>query len=168
MFFLIAVLVFTIGCSTIGGDNLKENASEQNVRTVLQKQFNGPDEEQEKLITSYDGDLETYATILSEYNKEHFKPYMSERYYENYIVKNNGSLMFLRMAHPNHVLKVRELTIKENEDKDAFDFTVNVTTATNSESKPLSVEGTAHTNEDGKITSIHYLNIEDIRTTLDE
>ncbi|MFK3959213.1 hypothetical protein [Guptibacillus hwajinpoensis] len=163
---LLGILLLSMGCtnSEDAGTNAAKSESEQNIRAILQKLFTGPNGEQKQLIEGSNGDLEEYANQLSEYYQENFKPYLSERSFENYIVNGNGAWRFLRMAHPDYKLKVNDINVEENDNY--YSFTVKVSYTKSNESKTVNVKGHAQTNEEDKVTSIQFINPEDLRTVL--
>ncbi|REJ07137.1 hypothetical protein [Halobacillus trueperi] len=167
--FLLGILLLSVGCtnSEDAGTEAEESGSEENIRTVLQHTFTGPSEDQEKIINGYDGDTEKLAEALSDYNVKHFKPYMSERFFEDYVVNTNQAMTFLRMAYPDYKLEVDNIEMEEKENY--YNFTVDVSYTDNSseESKTMNVKGNAQTNEDDQLTSIKFSNFEDIRITLE-
>lgn len=163
---LLGVLLLSIGCtnSEDAGNNAAKSESEQNIREVLQKLLTGPNDEQKQIIEGSNGDLEEYANQLSEYYQENFKPYLSERSFENYIVNGNGAWRFVRMAHPNYKLKVNDIDVEEKDNY--YSFIVEVSYISSNESKTVNVKGHAQTNEEDKVTSIQFINSEDLRTVL--
>ncbi|UOR12815.1 hypothetical protein [Halobacillus amylolyticus] len=170
-FVLSGIILFTVGCtnSEETGNSAEKSEGEQNVRAVLEKIFTGPNEEQEEILQGSIEDLDKYAKRLSEY-QETFKPYTTEKFFEGFV-NTNGALKFLQMAHPNYELKVDEITLEERESNEGdYDFTVKVsyTNKESDESETMNVEGRAYTNEDGKLTSIRYMNFEEVRDALEE
>ncbi|MGR9049691.1 hypothetical protein ACQ4XT_13780 [Halobacillus faecis] len=167
--FLVGILLLSVGCtnSEDAETNAEVNGSEENIRTILEHTFTGPDEEQEKIINGYDGDTEKLAKALSDYNEEHFKPYMSERFYENYAVNTNGGMTFLRMAYPDNQLEVEDIELEEKDDYYTFTMDVSYTNNNSNKSETMEVRGNAQTNEEDKLTSVEFNNLEDIRTTLE-
>ncbi len=180
-FMMLGILLLVVGCTnseeTGNSSEDSENQSvdkleeaQENIKTVLKNTFTGPsNEQQEIMFRGEEEDIEEFAEKLSEYQEENFKPYVTERYYENGIVKSNGAIGFLVVAHPKYILAVDEVTLEEREAKEGdYDFNVKVT-YTNKEkdkSETMNVEGTASTNEEGKITSIRYLHAEEFRDAL--
>ncbi|MCA0990714.1 hypothetical protein [Pseudalkalibacillus hwajinpoensis] len=180
-FMMLGILLLAVGCanseerdnssnSSEGSENESaENSqeSQENIQTVLENIFTGPNEEQEKMLESN----EDMAENLTEFREEKFKPYVTDDFYENDIVKLSGGVRFLLAAHPNYMLEVGEVTLDENEDKEGeYDFKVKVT-FTNQEdeqSETMTVEGTASTNEEGKVKDIRYINDEEFRDALGE
>lgn len=163
---LLGILLLSMGCtnSEDAGSNAVKSESEQNIRVVLQKLFTGPNDEQKQIIEGPNGDLEEYASQLSEYDQENFKPYLSERYFEDYIVNSSGAWRFVRMADPDYKLKVNEINTEENDNY--YSFTVKVSYTSSNESKTVNVKGHAQTNEEDKVTSIQFINPEDLRNVL--
>jgi hypothetical protein len=181
-FMLLGILLLAVGCtnseetgdSSEGNENEsvdKSKEAQENIKTVLENTFTGPtNEEQEALLNGAGGDIEKYTENLTDYREENFKPYMSERFYKSNIVNTNGALRFLYMADPKYILTVDETTLEEREAKEGdYDFNVKVvyTNRENDKSETMNVEGTASTNEEGKITSIRYLNNEEFRKALE-
>ncbi|WP_377890236.1 hypothetical protein [Alkalihalobacillus sp. R86527] len=177
-FLLLGILVLAVACtnseetgqSSKGSDKESQGKSEgeKNVRTVLETIFTGPNEEQVKLLNS-NGDIEKFSENLNDYRQENFKPYMSTNFYDSHILKLSGGIGFLHIAHPAYILEVDEMTLEEREAKEGdYDFIVKVsyTNKESGKSETMNVEGTASTNEDGKITSIRYLNAEEFRDAI--
>ncbi len=182
-FMMLGILLLAVGCanseetdnssnSSEGSENESESAensqeAQENIQTVLENMFTGPNEEQGNMFESN----EDMAENLTEFREEKFKPYVTDDFYENDIVKLSGGVRFLLAAHPNYMLEVGEVTLDENEDKEGeYDFKVKVT-STNKEddqSETMTVEGTASTNEEGKVKDIRFMNDEDFRDALRE
>lgn len=151
---LIGILLLSVGCIE---KSKEDSESIKNIRAILQKEFNGPSRDQEKILYPHE-DLEKYVKRLSEYNKENLKPYLSERFFEHYV-KANGALRFLRAAYPDYELKAEDITIKESErTENSYSFTVQVSYTKNgsNDSKTLNASGIINTNEEGKIVRIHH------------
>ncbi|MYL65159.1 hypothetical protein GLW07_17515 [Bacillus hwajinpoensis] len=179
-FMILGILLLAVGCAnseetgnSSGGSEPKVDKSkeaQENIKTVLENTFTGPNnEQQEILFKGADEDIEKYAEKLTEYREKNFKPYMSERFYENGIVNTNGAIGFLVIAYPKYILTVDDITLEEREAKEGdYDFNVKVTYTNkeNEESETMNVEGTASTNDEGKITSIRYLHAEEFRDAL--
>ncbi|RDY70078.1 hypothetical protein DXT76_15250 [Halobacillus trueperi] len=170
LLFFLGILLLSVGCTSSEdvGSNVEESESEQNIRTVLQNTFTGPSKEQEKLLNGPDGQLQTYAEELGEYHMEHFKPYLSDRFFESYIVNSNMALSFLRLAHPDYEVKVDEIEIEEKENYYTFTVDLSYTHNKSNKTNTMNVKGNVQTNEDDKLTSIQYSSdFEDIRTALE-
>ncbi|ARI75681.1 immunoglobulin domain-containing family protein [Halobacillus mangrovi] len=161
---VLGILLLSVGCtnSEETGTHADENDSEQNIRSFLNELLNGPSEEQEQLLKGpgSEGDLKEFTEKLGEYKVKHIKPYLS--------VETNGTFHFLRIAQENdYELKVEDITLEERESY--YKFTVNVSYTHNkrNESKTMNAKGHAQTNEEGKITSIQYINFEEFRAALE-
>lgn len=179
-FMLLGILLLAIGCTnseetgnSSEGSEIesvdKSKEAQENIQTVLENMFTGPNEEQEILLKGAGDDIEKFSQNLSVYREENFKPYMTERFYENGIVNTNGALGFLFIAYPKYILAVDEITLEEREAKEGdynFNVKITYTNKENDESETTNVEGTASTNEEGKITSIRYLHAEEFRDAL--
>jgi hypothetical protein len=170
---LLGILLLAGGCtnSEEAGNRSEASESEQNVRTFLQNVFTGPNEEQENLLElMYDGELEKHEEEFAEYIQEHFKPYLSERFLENYVVLSNGALRFVQRAYPDYVLEVEDISLEEKEGVEGgYIFTVKVsyTNKESDKSVTVDVEGNIYTNEEGKITSIRYMDdVEELQNAL--
>lgn len=99
---------------------------------------------------------------------EHFKPYLSDRFFESYIVNSNMALSFLRLAHPDYEVKVDEIEIEEKENYYTFTVDLSYTHNKSNKTNTMNVKGNVQTNEDDKLTSIQYSSdFEDIRTALE-
>ena len=176
---LLGILLLAVGCtnpeetgnSSEGSENEsvdKSKEAQENVKTVLENLLNGPNEEQEKIL-NHGEDVEEYSENLTDYQDENFKPYMSDNFYESYIIKLNGAIDFLHVAYPVYMMKVDEIILEEREAKEGdyeFDVKVVYTNKENDESETMTLEGTASTNQEGKITSIRYMNAEEFRDAL--
>ncbi|MCA0986504.1 hypothetical protein [Guptibacillus algicola] len=175
LFMLLGTLVLAVGCtnsnSSEESDKKSQGQNEEaktNVRSVLEKIFTGPNEEQVKLLDPT-GDMEEYNKKLTNYYQEDFKPHMSDAFYESHIIKLNGAIRFLQAAYPKYILEVNEITLEEREAKEGdyhFNVEVTYTNKDSDERDTMNIEGTASTNEEGKITSIRYTNDEEFRDYL--
>lgn len=167
---LLGILLLSVGCtnSEETGTHAEGNDSEQNIRSFLSELLNGPSEEQEQLIKGpgSEGDLKKFTEKLGEYKVEHVKPYLSERFFEE-LLNTNGTFNFLRIAQGNdYELKVEDITLEERENYYNFTVKVSYTNNKSNESKTMNVKGHAQTNEEGKVTSIQYINFEEFRAAL--
>ncbi len=180
-FMILAILLAAVGCAnseetgnSSGGSEPKVDKSkeaQENIKTVLENTFTGPNnEQQEILFKGADEDIEKYAETLTDYREENFKPYVSDDFYDNDIVKLSGGIRFLQAAHPNYMLKVEEVALEEDDKEGEYDFKVKVTYTKkeNDESETMDVEGTASTNEEGDVKDIRYINDEEFRDALRE
>ncbi len=171
LFVLSGIILLAVGCtnSEETGNSAEKSEGEQNVRTVLEKLFTGPNKKQEKMLDQSNEDFEKFAKSVSEYRKT-YKPYLSEKFFESFV-NTAVPLRFLTMAHPNYELKVDEITLEEREGNEGdYDFTVKVsyTDKESDESETMNVKGRAYTNEGGELTSIRFMNTEEVRDALEE
>ncbi|WP_283152699.1 hypothetical protein [Guptibacillus hwajinpoensis] len=175
-FMMLGILLIAVGCAnseetgnSSKGSELKVDKSkeaQENIQTVLGNMFTGPNGEQENMLES-NGEM---AENLTDYREEYFKPYVTDDFYENDIVKLSGGVRFLQAAHPNYMLKVEEVALEEDDKEGEYDFKMKVTYTNkeNDESKTMDVEGMASTNEEGKVKDIRYINDEEFRDALRE
>ncbi len=155
-------MLLAVGCTNSdasGKENEIQDKSKQNIQTVLKNIFTGPTEEQVKAL--YSGKQE----LFSEYHQENFKPYLSDRFYENFV-NGVGAFMYVNAANPDYVLEVNDIKIEEGENYYEFNVKVSWTNKQSDESETLNVKGHAQTNEEGKVTSIKYINPEELLTAL--
>ncbi|MFD1019596.1 hypothetical protein [Thalassobacillus hwangdonensis] len=161
-----AMFLLTGGCAE---NSNEESVSEQNIRTFLQSMLNGPDEEFIEAMNFQDKDFEMAAKRYAEYKIEHFKPYLSDRFFENFVGKSLMATEFLRMAHPEYKLEVEEIELEvRDEEKNSYNFTVKVTYTNieSNESDTVDFRGIADANDEGKITGVHYYNSEELYEAL--
>ncbi|SDJ71946.1 hypothetical protein [Salimicrobium halophilum] len=169
MFFLVvATLLLAVGCTNAEENGASadesENSAEENTQTVLEHIFTGPGEEHEDLFSS---DAQTKGERLSEYYRENFKPYMSDRFYEGFV-NSNGALMFLQQAHPNYKLEPEEIALEEDKGDYGFTVTLAYMNTENEKTETMEIKGKADTNEEGELTSINYINAEQFLEELNE
>ena len=145
----------------------EESESKQNLRTFLQNVFNGPNEMLEKALNGMGNtefgseDYKKHFKKFNEYLKEHIKPYTSERFYESFII-NDGAVRYLSAAHPDFTLKTEGITIEDKDSYYKFSMEVSYMNNKSGESNTMEVRGKAQTNEVGKVTSINYINAEEL------
>ncbi|WP_245755933.1 hypothetical protein [Halobacillus alkaliphilus] len=149
-------------------ENTDESESKQNIRAALETVFNGPNE---KLTKAYEGmsdngfkseELKKHLSHFPEYFKEHYKPYVSEGFYEASFINTPDASYFLEAAHPDYKLKTEGITIEEKEGYYKFAMEVSYTNNQSGESETVEVRGHAQTNEEEKVSSINYINVEDL------
>ncbi|SIS66831.1 hypothetical protein [Salimicrobium salexigens] len=168
----LGILLLAVGCSNSGetdnnsngNDEESQSKGEENVQAVLENLFTGPSEEQEELMT---GNVENLGEKLNEYRQENFEPHLSESFFEKFV-NTNGPLMFLLIAQPNYVMEVEEIVIEEDGSDYNFTVTVAYTDQESEETKTIDVEGTAYTNEQGELTSIEYMNVDEFRSAMEQ
>ncbi|MGP4077390.1 hypothetical protein [Halobacillus sp. K22] len=151
--------------SSSNEENSEGSESKQNIRTVLQNIFNGPNEKQEKIFSSSELGKEKSLEKLVEFREENIKPYVSENLYEG-MINTNGATIPLRMAHPDYKLKTEDIMIEAQENYYKFTVKVTYTNNKNDDSTTMEVRGHAQTNEEGKVSSINYNNLEELLSSL--
>ncbi|MGH2317935.1 hypothetical protein ACRC6Q_09195 [Planococcus sp. SE5232] len=176
VFFIFASLLIA-GCSANGtseggGTEAEESVdkNEQAIRTVIEKEFNGPDEKynelwdamgeaqvSEKYVDDYDAFLESreYQDLMS-YMEETYASYFTENGYETF--KNTSAFMYSGFDH-DYNLTPSAIEIVQNENEATlYDITFQVAyTDEDGESSQFNFEGEAITPEEGKIGKIEYL-----------
>lgn len=175
--FLVFTSLLIVGCSASGtsednGAAAEETAdkSEQAIRAVIEKEFNGPDEKynelwvemeeaqvSDKYIDDYEAFLESteYQNLMN-YMKETYAPYFTENGYDTFI--NTSAFMYSGFDH-DYKLNLSNLEIVQNESETTlYNLTFQVEyTDQNSESSQFDFEGEAIAPEQGKIGKIEYL-----------
>jgi len=166
---VLGILLLSVGCteeSSKETTKTTESESVQNIRAVLNEQLNGPDEELQKITEGLgSGDIEKFSKKRSEYLEENFKPYVSDRFYENYVIKQNMAYSFIVFA--NGKVKVEDISIEESEStENSFNFTADVSYMKHGERKTINASGIMNTNEEGKVVRILYHNPSELKNTL--
>lgn len=156
------------GCSS--SKPLKSTPLDQNVKTiktVLVKQFTGPDlkliellnsEENGTVIGEDGGKQPKSPTELEKYYEKIYQAYFTENMYNSFIAANAFHYQFL--AHnKGYQLTVDHIDVEEIETTEgAYEFKVNVLSGKEgTEQKNAVVSGRVYFNKDGKITKIRYL-----------
>ncbi|MCA0970672.1 hypothetical protein LCM20_08740 [Halobacillus litoralis] len=151
-----------------------EDASEENIRTVLQNLLTGPDNQLQEANESFESadeeNFEQAAEKRVQYYKEKFKPYMSERLFENFMNTNGGEVFLLTAYRNDYQIKAETITFEESEETEgSYNFTVEASykKGESSESETVEVRGLINTNDEGKVTRVHYYNPEDLRSALE-
>lgn len=176
--FLIFASLLIVGCSANGATEDKRteteemaDKSEQAIRTVIEKEFNGPDEKykelldaameaqiSEKYVEDYEAYLESpeYLALIS-YMEETYASYFTENGYDNFI-NAAPAFMYSGFDH-DYELKPSNIEIAQNESGPTlYNFTFQVEyTDENGESSHFDFEGNAIAPEEGKIGKIEYL-----------
>lgn len=175
---LIFASLLIAGCSADGapedtGAEAQETAdkSEQAIRAVIEKEFNGPDEKYNELwnameeaqvsdqyIDDYEAFLESpeYQELMS-YMEETYASYFTENGYDNFI---NAAPAFTYSGFDHdYELSTSDIEIVQSENGPTlYDFTFQVEyTDENGESSQFDFEGDAIAPEEGKIGTIAYL-----------
>ncbi|ASF39099.1 hypothetical protein CEH05_08210 [Halobacillus halophilus] len=150
----------------------EESESKSNIRTVLQNVFNGPNEKLEKALIGMGNtefgseDYNNHFKKINEYFEERIEPYASERFYESFVINDSGALRYLRAAHPDFTLKTEGIMIENKNSYYKFSMEVSYNNNKSGESKTMEVRGQAQTNEAGKVTSINYINVDELYLVL--
>ncbi|WP_258871495.1 DUF4367 domain-containing protein [Halobacillus trueperi] len=158
-FLFIAITLFiTAGCASTqySGENTEEeNTTEDDVTMVLEQIFSGPEKELAQLYEE-----ENYEEI-SNYYMDQFEPYFTEKYMDQ-AVKTNLLRSFHQKAYGNDVhMEIGNMSVEQSEETEtAYDFEMQILI---SNGETADVSGRVNTNEEGKITRIHY---NDIQTLL--
>lgn len=178
LLFLIFAGLLIVGCSTNGtsegnGAEAEEmiDKSEQAIRAVIEKEFNGPDVKYKELwdtameaqtsdiyAEDYEAYLESpeYQALIS-YTEEIYAPYFTENGYDNFI--NQAPAFMYSIFDGYYKLNTSAIEIAQNENETTlYDFTFEVEyTDENGESSQFNFEGEAMAPEEGKIGKIEYL-----------
>ncbi|MES9683843.1 hypothetical protein ABWK22_13145 [Gottfriedia acidiceleris] len=169
MSFLLSGIILVTGCSST--NIVKSTPQDQNVKTiktVIEKQFTGPDIKLIEMLTSEenvtvigkDGEATQPPknTELEKYYEKTFQPYFTERMYNNFIAAYAFNYQFL-VHKSGYQIKVDNIDIKKIETTEgAYEFKVNILYGKDgSKKKDAEVSGRVYFNTDGKITNIRYL-----------
>ena len=176
--FLIFASLLIVGCSADGaeegnGEEAEETVdeSEQAIRAVIEKEFNGPDETYKELwdaameaqvseeyAEDYDAYLESpeHQALVS-YSEETYAAYFTENGYDNFI-NAVPAFMYSTFDH-DYELSTSNIEIVQSENGETlYDFTFQVEyTDENGESEQFDFEGKAIAPEEGKIGEIQYM-----------
>lgn len=164
--FLLMVACSLVGCSSETEDRA-EDENITTIKTVLQEQFTGPDQELIDLLedpqnATIIGEEETSTpqnpTELDIYLEEKYKSYFTDNMYDEFI--RAYAMQFQISAYEsNYQISVESIDVKQNESVEgAYDFTVNVLyQKEDNEEKKAVVSGRAHIYEDGKISNIDFV-----------
>ncbi|MBT2571454.1 hypothetical protein J7I83_12750 [Planococcus sp. ISL-110] len=175
--FLIFTSLLIVGCSADSAteDNQAEaektaDKSEQAIRAVIEKEFNGPDEKykalwgamaeaqtSDKYIDDYEAFLESpeYQELMS-YTEETYASYFTENGYDNFI--NQAPAFMYSSFDGDYNLNTSTIEIAQSENETTlYDFTFQVEyTDENGDSSQFNFEGNAIAPEKGKIGEIEY------------
>lgn len=176
--FLIFASLLIAGCSANNTSEGKEAAaeeaddkSEQAIRSVIEKEFNGPDEKYKRLWDAameaqssdkYQDDYEAYlkspeSQALVSYVEETYTSYFTENGYDNFV-NESAAFMYSVFDH-DYKLKPSSIKIAQSENgKTLYDVTFQVEyTDENGERSSYDFEGNAIAPEEGKIGKLEYL-----------
>ncbi|MDQ0429449.1 major membrane immunogen (membrane-anchored lipoprotein) [Planomicrobium stackebrandtii] len=175
--YLIFAILLIVGCSANGtaegtGAEAEETVdeSEQAIRAVIEKEFNGPDEKYKELLDTamkaqisdkYMDDYEAYLEspeyqALMSYVEETYASYFTENGYDTFI--NTSAFMYAGFDS-DYELNTSAIDIAQSEnEKTLYNFTFQVEYKDeNGESNQFDFEGSAIAPEEGKIGKIEYL-----------
>lgn len=174
--FLIFTLFLVAGCSANGTAESNEaektaDKSEQSIRTVIEKEFNGPDEKYKELFDAamdaqisekYSDDYGAYLKspenqALMNYTEETYADYFTENGYENFV--NQAPAFMYSTLDGEYQLDTSAIEITQNKNESTlynFTFTVDYTDG-NGESDQFNFEGKAMAPEEGKIGTMEYV-----------
>ncbi|MFF3024673.1 hypothetical protein ACFVRR_18805 [Gottfriedia sp. NPDC057948] len=169
MSFLLLGIIIVTGCSSTNiVKSTPQDQNEKTIKTVLEKQFTGPDikliemlsSEENVTVIGKDGEATQPPknTELEKYYEKNYQPYFTERMYNNFIAAYAFNYQFL--AHKSgYQIKVDNIDIKKIETTEgAYEFKVYVLYGkAGSKQKLAEVSGRVYFTKDGKITNIRYL-----------
>jgi|GEM_PF-6442550 len=152
LLFMAITLLIAAGCTSTqsSSENTKEESTaKDDVKIVLEQIFSGPDKE---LTQFYE---EHNQEEISNYYKDQFEPYFTEKYMDQ-AMKTNLVSSFHQKAYGNEVkMDIGSMSVEQSEEKDtAYDFNTQIDVSNGQSAK---VSGRVNTNEQGKITRIHYM-----------
>lgn len=161
-FFLVVsifgMLLFITGCVSAEDENIK------NITTVLDTQFTGPDQKLIDEIDKISDEVPTTVGVysptspgLNAYFEEKYSSYFTEDGYDTFVAKY--SMTYQLAAHnTDQQIEVKNVEVA-TEDKEKYDFTVNVSVYDASDNEVLNtdVTGRAYIYDGEKIASIDYL-----------
>ncbi|MCA1011629.1 DUF4367 domain-containing protein [Halobacillus halophilus] len=152
LLFMALTLLIAAGCTSThsSGENTKEQSKvQEDVEKVLEHIFTGPDQELSQFYEEHNQEE------ISNYYKDQFEPYFTEKYMDE-AMKTNLVSSFHQKAYGNEVkMDINSMSVEQSEDKDtAYDFDTQIDVSNGQSAK---VRGRVNTNEQGKITRIHYV-----------
>lgn len=169
--FLIFASLLIVGCSADGAEAEKTvDKSEQAIRTVIEKEFNGPDEKYKELWNAsmeaqisdeYSDDYEAYLEspeyqALMSYTEETYAPYFTENGYDAFI--NTAAFMYSGFDYDYELSTSTIEVVQSENEKTLYNFTFQVEYMDeNGESSQFDFQGNAIAPEEGKIGKIEYL-----------
>lgn len=189
LLFLIFAGLLIVGCSANGtsegnGAEAKETVdkSEQAIRTVIEKEFNGPDEKYKEL---WDAAMEAQNNVENQeefdalqetpvwknymnYMAETYASYFTENGYDNFL--NTTPAFMYSGFEGDYDLTASNIEISQNENNlkmYQFTFQVDYKNA-KGEVHPYSFEGEAIASEEGKIEKLQFLDKDDLLTSMNE
>lgn len=150
-FTLTMTLLITAGCTSDESSGVsadEETTTKEDVTTVLEQMYTGPDEE---LIQLYEqGSNEE----LLAYYRDEFGPYLTENFMEKAIATNLVTGFHQKANSHDVKMKIADMSVEQSEDKEtAYDFAIQIDI---SNGETAEVSGRVNTNEAGKVTRIHF------------
>ncbi|ASF39052.1 DUF4367 domain-containing protein [Halobacillus halophilus] len=145
-------LLIAAGCTSNQSseeETKEESTAKNDVKKVLEQIFSGPDQELTQFYEDYNHEE------ISNYYMDQFEPYFTETYMDE-AMKTNLVSSFHQKAYGNEVkMDIGSMSIEQSEDKEtAYDFNTQIDVSNGQSAK---VSGRVNTNEEGKITRIHYM-----------
>jgi len=169
---LSGMLLLSVGCTYDTDEETTKTTTDksiQNIRGALQEQFNGPNEELEKLWAKmFKGSTEDYEKNhdrFYEYARDHVKSFYESARDEASLIRE---YQYLRAAEFNdYKLQVEKITIEDSE-TNTYDFTVDVTYTKDGKdnANTKEIRGFMSTNENGRIVSNTYHNGKELEYAL--
>lgn len=149
----------------------KVDQSEQAIRSVIEKEFNAPDEKYKELSDSmwetgieYGDDAEGYKAFTESaeykavfnYTEDTYASYFTENGYDNFV--NLGQAFYYTNFAGEYTLSTSDVEINQSENGETlynFTFQVNFTDK-NGETSQFDIKGNAIAPEEGKIGKIDF------------
>ncbi|MCM3666531.1 hypothetical protein M3204_19095 [Mesobacillus subterraneus] len=147
---LLGIILFLAGCSS-DVESKTQDQSITTIKTVLEHQFTGPDQE---FVEGLDN-----TEKLEQYYEERYKAYFTDEMDNKFISAH--AYDYLLMAHNNgQQIKVDTVSVeREKSTEGSYSFKMAVLYGEDgSNQKSAEVSGKVIFNKEGKITSIKYLN----------
>ncbi|MCM3572351.1 hypothetical protein M3172_04065 [Mesobacillus subterraneus] len=144
---LSCVLLFVTGCFATDKP-LSKDPNITALQTVLEHQFTGPDPE---FIEGSDN-----IEKLEQYYEKRYKPYFTEERYNSFISTSAYQYILVALNNDKQI-KMDKVKVEKDEDTYTFKMTVLYGKEESSQNS-AEVTGRAKFNNEGKITSIQYLN----------
>ncbi|MGA9288212.1 MAG: DUF4367 domain-containing protein [Anaerobacillus sp.] len=161
--FIAITFFITAGCASTqssGEKSIEENTIKDDVTTVLEQMFSGPNEELTKFYEEENDEK------ISNYYIDQFKPYFTEESMDR-AVNTNLLNSFHQKAYGNDVyMDIGNISVEQSEDTGtAYDFEIQINV---SNGQTADVSGRVNTNDEGEITRIHYLDIQSLMNAFDK
>ncbi|MGV3465481.1 MAG: hypothetical protein ACO1OT_09335 [Heyndrickxia sp.] len=183
---LMSLLILVVGCSSTGSttkdkkgegttsvtpkDNGKgadtasqdTKSNEKTVRTYLEYEFTGPNDEFKKALDKFYKDEKPDPSLYDEYLEKYYKPMVTDNVYDQ-IINANLSAYYIRCAYSyGYQLKPTLIDIqKANSENTAFSFKVEVEYSKDGKTNKATVTGYINFNDKGKISAIRDIDDDD-------